>query len=229
MESNKLLSDDSLENAVVVAITGGIASGKSEVARLLKDKKYPVISTDYIAKLLMDSDISIKDKLISEFGYKIYNDAGKLNSKILSDIVFFGENKSEKLQKLNSIVHPPVIDKMVEEIENYIKLGNKLVFVESALIFESGLDDGFDYIIVVTADTETRIKRAMNRSELSKEEVVARMNEQISQEQKIKLSDFEIQNNKSIKELESSLMFLLPIIEMLPPKNNYSSDSEDGE
>jgi dephospho-CoA kinase len=229
MENKKSLIDESLESAVVVAVTGGIASGKSEVARLLKEKKYPVISTDWLAKNLMESDLALKAKLISEFGKNIYTDDGKLNSKILSGIVFSGENKSEKLQKLNSLVHPTVIDKMVLEIENQIGQGNKLVFVESALIFESGLDDGFDYIIVVTADTETRIKRAMNRSELSREEVVARMNEQISQEEKIKFSDFEIQNNKSIKDLESSLMFLLPIIEMLPPKNNYSSDSDDGE
>lgn len=220
--------NNTLDNAVVVAITGGIASGKSEVAKIISKKNYPIISTDLLAKDLMNNDISLKKKLINEFGEDIYFLDGKLNSKKLSEIVFSTQNESKKIKKLNSIVHPIVIDKMIETIESLITNGNRLIFVESALVYESGLDAGFDYIITISSDYETRINRAMTRTNLSREEIIARINEQISQEEKIRLSDFEIENNKSIKELEDATILLLSIIEFLPPKTDYSF-STDGD
>lgn len=215
-----------LDNALVIGITGGIASGKSELAKIISSKGYPVISTDDLAKELLNNSIELKSMLMKEFGSEIYTQDGKLISKILSEIVF---NDTKKLQKLNSIVHPFVIDNMIESIESYVVVGNKIVFVESALIFEAGLEDGFDYIIVVTADDEIRIQRAMARQNISRGDVISRIKEQISQEEKVKLSDFNIENNKTLADFENSVNFILPIILALKPKKDYSSSEDLGE
>lgn len=229
MEQIKSSQSELLDNAVVIAITGGIGSGKTEAARILQELGRKVISTDELAKVVMNTDNSVKKKIISTFGSNSYTSDGVLNTGHISSAVFTGnDSQSENLQKLNLIVHPSVIELMISEIEKQIEAGEKLVFVESALIYESALDQGFDYIICVTADDDLRIQRVRERSGISKEQIIQRMKEQISQEEKIKLSDFEIENNKSLDELKKSIKFLLPILESLPPKKNYSSDFDSG-
>ncbi|MDT3740799.1 MAG: dephospho-CoA kinase [Candidatus Kapabacteria bacterium] len=229
MEQIKPPQFELLDNAVVIAITGGIGSGKSEAARIFRELGRSVISTDELAKVVMNTDNSVKKQIISTFGSNSYNSDGVLSAGHISSTVFSGnESQSDNLQKLNLIVHPPVIELMISEIEKTIEAGEKLVFVESALIYESALDEGFDYIICITADDDLRIQRVRQRSGISEEQIIQRMKEQISQEEKIKLSDFEIENNKSINDLKNSINFLLPILESLPPKKSYSSDFDSG-
>lgn len=216
-------NDKLLEQALVVGITGGIGSGKTEVANILAELNFTVISTDSLAKEVMSSNDKVKDQLSKLFGSETYNSNNSLNSAYLAKVVFTGDkNQKSNIEKLNSIVHPPVIDRMIKEIENKIYLGNKIVFVESALIFEAALADGFDYVICVIADDEKRIARVVNRSGLTREQIISRMDEQISQEIKISLSDFTIENNKSISELKMAVNFIIPIIQSLPPKQNFS-------
>ncbi len=215
-------ADSKLENSVVIAITGGIGSGKSEVANYLLQKGCSVISTDDLAKSVMNDDAEVSSKLRKAFGNETYDENNKLNSSYLSLKVFTDDSSQKSnIDQLNSIVHPPVIEKMIEEIEKKVVGGAKIVFVESALIFEAALDDGFDYIVSVVADDDERIKRVIKRSGLTKEQILSRMNEQTSQEQKIGLSDFVIENNKTLESLHSAVDFLLPILSILPPKLNY--------
>ncbi|MDX9791688.1 MAG: dephospho-CoA kinase, partial [Candidatus Kapabacteria bacterium] len=202
-----------------------IGSGKSEIGKILSEKGFPVISTDELAKSIMVGDTKVKLSLIDEFGQEVYDTSGKLNSKLLSEIVFKDDKyRQQRLDKLNSIVHPPVIDLMVTAIEDLILKGHQLIFVESALIYEAGLDNGFDYVICVSAEDEIRINRTIQRNNLCKEDVMARMGQQLSQELKISHADFNIVNNKSLKDLKDSVDFLLPILQTLPPKNIYSSE-----
>lgn len=216
-----------LENSVVIAITGGIGSGKSEVASYLLQKGYTVISTDDLAKEVMTDDAEVSSKLRKTFGNETYDENKKLNPSYLSSKVFTGDDSQKSnVDQLNLIVHPAVIEKMIVEIEKKIISGAKIVFVESALIFESALGDGFDYIVSVVADDEVRIKRVIQRSGLSKEQIISRMSEQISQEQKIRLSDFVIENDKTLESLHSAVDFLLPILSILPPKLNFSSNEQ---
>lgn len=223
-EINNSENQIDFDNVVIIGITGGIGSGKSEFCKVLFEHNQHVISTDDLAKKLISSSELVKSKIIDVFGSSSFDDKGIFNNKYISSLVFNPTTGSENLKKLNSIVHPPVIELMINEIEELVRRKIKLIFVESALMYESGLDEGFDYIITITANDELRITRAMNRTGLSKDEVLIRMKEQISQEEKIRLSDFTIENNKSLDDLKKSAEFMLSIIKNLPPKNNYSSE-----
>lgn len=204
---------------LVIGLTGGIGSGKSEVAKYLASKGIPVISSDENAKNIMADDKSLQDEIKTTFGDDSYLKDGSLNRKFLADKVFGADKESEaNLEKLNRLVHPRTIEMMVDMVDSYRKEGKELVFVESALIFEIGIDDGFDYVIAVDAKTDIKIKRVMQRSNISEADIKYRMSRQLSSEEQLKRADFSIENNGNLAQLHSSVDFLLDIITELPPK-----------
>ena len=125
---------------IKAAITGGIGSGKSTFSTYLKSKGLPVILADDISNKLLESDQSIRSKVIKIFGKKSYTD-GMPNRKFIAEQVF---SYPEKLYNLNLILHPAVI----QEIDSIIKKSyssEKIVFIESALVYEAGIEKSFDY------------------------------------------------------------------------------------
>ncbi|MGB9702245.1 MAG: dephospho-CoA kinase [Candidatus Kapaibacteriota bacterium] len=203
------------KNIKIVAITGSIGSGKSTVAKFIEEMGYPVIKTDDLAKIVMLNDKEVKRKLIQEFGENIYDKNGVLDSKLLSSIVFDKiDTNHTKLAKLNRIIHPVVIEQMIIEIEKFVQMGEALIFVESALIYETGLDEGFDYIIDVDCKEELRIKRTAERLKLSEEEIRNRDSVQLSAQVKKKLADFVIENNNNLEKLRFSTEFVIEMIKM---------------
>jgi dephospho-CoA kinase len=203
-----------IENSQVkiCAITGGIGSGKSTVANYYEQKGFQVIRTDNLAKNIMETNSNVINLLKQEFGNEIYIN-NKLNSKLLSDKVF-NSTSPDQLEKLNKIVHPAVIEEMINEIEILINRGETIIFVESALIYEANLEEGFDYIIVIDAKEDLRIQRTAKRMQLSEEEIRIRNREQISTEVKKNLADFVIENNGQVEELLSNAGFILDLIKM---------------
>lgn len=215
MEKSFSKQISSPENIKICAITGGIGAGKSEVAKLYADLGFPVINTDILAKKLISSSKKIQEELKREFGNEIFDNSSILNSQLLSSIVFTNDEEGfHNLEKLNKIVHPVVISEMIKEIEKLIKAGNQLIFVESALVYEAALDDGFDFIIVIDAEEKFRIKRTAERLKLSEEEVRIRNREQISTDVKKNLADFVIENNGTIEEMLTNAAFILELIKM---------------
>ena len=189
-------------NAIKVGITGGIGSGKSTVARLFKEKyNIPVYFADIWAKELMQ----IKNQLVYEItnllGPEAYHMGSKLNKRYIAAKVF---NDKELLEKLNNIVHPVVARHFNEWA---IRQKSPYVLYESAILFESGRQKDFDRIITVYANVEERIRRTMYRYNCSREEVMKRMNIQISQEQKQMMSNYVINNNpgENIEEQVSNI------------------------
>lgn len=215
-----------MNESVVVAITGGIGTGKSAVAAIIKEMGFPVISSDTVAKELMVKDEEIRTKLIKEFSDNIYLPDDMVNKELVSLLVFGDDEKSaQNLAKMNSIVHPKVIEHMINSVEELDKKGEKLIFVESALTFEAGLEDGFDYIVVVDAPEDTCIERVSSRSGLSGQQVRQRMNTQIPQQEKVGSADFVIDNSGTPEKLRQSVEFVMMILKTLEPK----SEEEESE
>ncbi|MCK5741386.1 MAG: dephospho-CoA kinase [Chlorobi bacterium] len=222
IDPNEKEADDSSvdeqqkSSMTVVSITGGIGSGKTTVAQIARDAGFKVISSDDKAKELMASDPEVMSELVDEFGADTYLPDGKLNSAFIAGIVFADDkNAAKSLAKLNSIVHPSVIQSMINETARYEAEGEKLLFVESALVFEAGLEDGFDYIIVVDASEEISIERVMKRSGLTSEQVQRRIDEQIPRSGKKAHADFVISNNGSVDDLKKSATMIINIISQI--------------
>lgn len=168
---------------------------------------YPVIKSDDVAKELMRSDESIKKKIIKEFGSRAYGE-NSLNTKYLAEIVF---TYPEKIQRINSIVHPPTTKK-ISDLADQLFTKHKIVFVESALIYEAKIQNQFDYVILIYSDEQTRIKRVIQREKITHEDIQKRMAFQIPDDQKRERADFVIENNSSITELQNRTNFILNIL-----------------
>ncbi|MCB0701938.1 MAG: dephospho-CoA kinase [Candidatus Kapaibacterium sp.] len=210
------------EDVVIIGITGGIGSGKSTIATWIREKGYSVLSSDEIAKQEMSSNEELKSKLIEEFGENIYLENGELNKTLLSDLIF--DISNSQVKKINQIVHPYAIDAIMNQLEALANGGNKLLFVESALMFESGMAEGYDYVVTVFTDEKNVLERVQSRSGLSEEKIRTIMKSQLNPIEKKKLADFVIDNNGTVDELRESFDSLFPILEILPPND---SDEEE--
>ena len=172
-----------------VGITGGIGSGKSTITSLFHDLGVPIYNSDERAKWLLSNDVDLMDQIKILFGQESYSN-NKLNRAHIANIVF---QDNDMLKQLNAIVHPLVkID-----FENWLLLQKKepLVIKEAAILIESGAYKELDVLIVVLADKKTRIKRVINRDNVSKEEVEKRIETQISDSERLKFANFSVDNN----------------------------------
>ena len=173
-----------------VGLTGGIGSGKTIVATIFKVLGIPVYNADLAARRLMQQDPVLRQQIINAFGPESYLQNG-LNRPFISAIVF--SNKA-KLDLLNSIVHPHTI----KDSQTWFNAQKSPYAIkEAALIFESAAWKKLDKIIGVYAPAELRIKRVVERDGISRQQVVQRMNQQMSEEEKMNRCDFIIYNNES--------------------------------
>lgn len=175
-----------MDRPLIVGITGGIGGGKSTLAEKLRIAGYDVFDSDMEARKLQNEDPDIRRELMLLFGADVYNEDG-LDRKKVAGIVF--QNK-ELLQKLNEVVHPVLRKEFARWIGNH--QSNKLLFVESAILFERGMYRLVDKVILMTAKEEIRIKRVMKRDSITVEQVKARMSNQLPEEEKIAKADYVI-------------------------------------
>ncbi|MFY7667159.1 MAG: dephospho-CoA kinase [Crocinitomicaceae bacterium] len=171
-----------------IGITGGIGSGKSFIAKILEHMGFPVYYSDLRSKELTKSNPSIKTGLISLFGEEVYSD-NELNTQLVATKIFQNE---EMRQKVNELIHPIVRKDFEDWVTNQ---KSTLVFNEAAILFETGSYKNFDANILICAPLELKIKRVMKRENCSKEDVLARMSKQWSDDEKSKLADFIINND----------------------------------
>ncbi len=173
-----------------LGITGGIGSGKTTVCRLFELLGIPVYYADDESKKLLEEDQLVKEQVIKTFSDSILNDLGTIDRKKLAAIVF---NNKEQLEKLNAILHPAV----GQHFENWLKKQNAVyILKEAAILFESGAYKQVDKVLTVVAPLELKIQRTMKRDGVSREVVEKRIELQMSDEEKIKRSDFVITNNE---------------------------------
>lgn len=177
---------------IKVGITGGIGSGKTSVCQVFERLGAPVYYADIRAKQLMEEDKELIISIKQLIGENAYDENGNLNRQLIADTVFSDE---EKLLKLNAFVHPAVA-RDYESWNEILKRKNYPYSIkEAALLVETGSYKQLDKLIVVTADLESRISRVMARDNATREQVLARINAQIPEEQKAELADFIIRND----------------------------------
>ncbi len=197
---------------VVIGLTGGIGTGKSTVSQILKEKKFPVIDLDIISHEVIKFP-KVVEKIVENFGKEVleYNNTGNwIVSREKLGRVIFGNR--EKRLILNSVMHPEILRIMREKILE-CKKENKIIFVEIQLLFEVQWEKEFDYILLVSAEKETQIKRILSRDNRSKEEALSIINSQMSLDEKKKRSDYVIENDGNIQDLEKKVDDFLKKIE----------------
>ena len=182
----------------IIGLTGGIGSGKSTVLELFKILGVKTYSADESAKKLVNTDPYLINLIKSSFGDNIY-DKGILNSRKLSKIVF---EDTKKLKLLNSIIHPAV----AKDFKLFLNSNNEDYIVkEAAIIFETKSENSYDKIIFIQAPLEIRIERVINRDNISREEVMKRINNQLDENLIIDKCDYVIRN-ENIEDLEDKVL-----------------------
>lgn len=174
-----------------LGITGGIGSGKSTACRLFELLGIPVYYADPRAKALMNEDVQLRKALIKTFGEEVYSAQQELNRAHLSSLVF---NNQTKLKQLNALVHPAV----AKDYERWHKQQKNVPYTlkEAALLFESGSYKKLDAVIVVNSPLELRITRTMQRDGSTREAILQRINNQLSDKERNRLGQYFLNNDE---------------------------------
>jgi dephospho-CoA kinase len=200
------------EETIKLAITGSIGSGKSVVSRMMNVLGVPVYDCDVNAKRLMTDDGFIVSELKRMFGDECYEDDGTLNRQYIASRIF---TDKENIKRVNSLVHPVVKRDFEEWAE---KQESSVVAVETAILYESGMIEAVDKVLVVWADRETAISRTIQRSGMNRIQVENRMNNQMSVDDLLLMSDYSLYNDGD----EPLLPRVMSVVEELKNISNFA-------
>lgn len=181
---------------MIIGLTGGIATGKSTVSNMLKEKGFPVIDADIAARAVVEPGQPALQEIMNAFGSDVLSADGSLNRQKLGSIIF---HDKEKRKKLNEIVHPAVRSWMMAEKDKAVRKGYKTIVFDIPLLFESKLTWMADRTLLVYTDPAVQLQRLMNRNGYTEEEASARIQSQMPIEEKKELAD-DIINNSGTKE-----------------------------
>ncbi|MDO5360794.1 MAG: dephospho-CoA kinase, partial [Jeotgalicoccus sp.] len=180
----------------IIGLTGGIASGKTTVSDYLKARGYTVLDADAYSRKTTAKNGPAIPAIKQAFGDDIVNTSGELDRKKLGSIIF---NDADKRRELNEIVHPLIREMMNSDEQKFIKEGH--VFLDIPLLFENGLNERCDFVVTVFVDRDTQIKRLTARNDLTVEEAEARINSQMPLTEKVRMSEYHLDNNGNLEEL----------------------------
>lgn len=186
----------------MAGITGGIGSGKSTIAKVLSLLGYPVFIADKSAAEIVSSDPEVRRKLAECFGETIFLSSGELDKAKMAALIFTDPGAREKV---NSIVHPAVWKAFILWCSRQT---SRIVFMESAIIFECGWSGRFDTMICVTAEEATRIKRAAARDSADEADIVRRIRNQMPDSEKVRLAEYTIHTDEHFSELDQLFRIL---------------------
>ncbi len=188
-----------------IAITGNIASGKSQVENILINLNYKVADTDKINHDILKNDIETINKIKNSFfADDITDENNNISREKLGKIIFSDNSKKSLLEK---ILHKRINEKVNEFFEE--NKNEKIIFVSIPLLFETNQQENFDKIIFISADEKLRLQRLIKRNNYSVEYAIKRIKSQESEELKIKKSDFIVYNNSDFKNLENQISDVL--------------------
>lgn len=188
-----------------IAITGNIASGKSEAEKIITSLGFKVFDTDKINHDILENDINTKNELINIFkGFEILDEKNNISRTKIGNIVFNDDNLKKKLE---NILHKKIFDKLDEIYEK--NKNEKLIFISIPLLFEIQAQEKFDKIIFISADENIRLERLIKRNNYTKEYAEKRIQAQLPESEKIKMSDFVIENNSDTAELKAKTIDII--------------------
>ena len=186
-----------------IGLTGGIGSGKSTASSFLAKLGSYVFDTDTEAKIILDNNEDVQNNIIEEFGSDVLGHNGLIDNTKLAKVAFQDDDHQIIL---NSIIHPFVFRKLDKQFDKILSQNKHASFiVDGALIFESGLDQHLDSVLLIASSLKYRIARALNRGTLSKEEILRRSELQWTDEDKAASADYTIYNNGTEQELEEKI------------------------
>ncbi|GGA81833.1 dephospho-CoA kinase [Ornithinibacillus halotolerans] len=194
--------------SLVIGLTGSIATGKSTVSSMLRQLHIPVVDADQIARVVVEPGEPALTEIVHVFGEDILQPDGTLDRKKLGSIIFKNEDKRKLL---NSIIHPAIRKKMMEEKDTYLKQGESCVVLDIPLLFESKLTHLVDKVLVVAVEEDVQLERLMERDGSTKEEAQVRIDSQIPIKEKVKLADAVINNNGTIDKTYQQLKEILHV------------------
>ncbi|MDI3481854.1 MAG: dephospho-CoA kinase [Tepidanaerobacteraceae bacterium] len=182
----------------VIGLTGGIASGKSTVSMLLRNKGAAIIDADEISREILRPGKPAWKAVIDCFGRGILCDNENIDRKKLGSIVF---SDSAELEKLNRITHPAIMEEIKKRLDYYRKKREKIVVIDAALLLELGLNSMVDEVWLVAVDEKTQLKRLLARERgMSYKDAMNRIKAQMPLEEKVKMADKIIDNSGNIEE-----------------------------
>lgn len=194
----------------IIGLTGGIATGKTTVSKILTGNGYVVIDADLLSRSVTKKGEPAYRQIVQEFGEKILNEEGSIDRKVLGKIIF---SDDELKLRLNNITHPYIFEEIKKQIIKNCR-ENKIVFVDIPLLFEeySKITEeniNFDEIWLVYVEKSSQLNRLMKRDELNIEEARKRIDSQMPIEDKLKLADVIINNNEDKLILKANVLSAL--------------------
>lgn len=184
----------------IIGLTGGAATGKSTVSRILRDLGACIIDVDLIGREVVERGSPCLEKIAAQFGTDMLLKDGSLNRKRLGNVVF---QDKDKLGQLNAIVHPVMVSIVKEQIKKQREGGKvRAVVIDAAILIEMGLHELVDCLWLVRIDKETQVKRLMGRDGMTLDKAENIINAQMPIEEKMKYADVVIDNTGTIKDLE---------------------------
>mgnify|MGYP001345026770 FL=1 len=185
---------------MIVGLTGGIGSGKSAAGKYFIELGIDVIDADHVSRNILDENTKAKDLFIKNFGESFLDQNNNIDRDLLRTEIFINKDKKDKLE---SIIHPIVRDKITEFI-NQSESVYKIIMVP--LIYETNSKDFYDKIIVIDSDESNQIERARQRDNKSKEDIINIINNQASREQRNSIADMIILNNSTLDDLKNQVI-----------------------
>lgn len=195
-----------------IGLTGGIASGKSTVAKILRDLGFPVVDADDLARRVVEKGSPTLDRVAEAFGSEVLKADGSLNRQALGKIVFQDETR---LLQLESLLHPEIQQLKIAERLRLESTGAEVAFYDVPLLFEKNLQEEFDATMLVYCSAEQQSQRLMERDGLSEEDAKQRLDSQLPLEKKKFMADFIILNTADKVELRSQVKKLLRELDLV--------------
>ena len=192
--------------ALIIGLTGGIASGKSTIANMLKNEGITVIDADVESRLAVEQGEEAYDHIVNHFSKSILLEDGSINRAKLGEIIF---NIKEERMKLNEIVHPAVRKRMLQKKESAENNGEAIIIMDIPLLYESKFTELVDKTLLVFVDEDIQLQRLMERNHYSKQEALGRIHSQMPLADKKRLADVVIDNNGSLEQTELQLKNVL--------------------